>query len=150
MQSLNTWGGFRPRSFAPKEKGLKTEMEGCRMRAQSFRWPQAVNSSCREGVWIHRGVQWALELKGCTQGFRRHRGHCPGGSGLARQLARQCRLAEVTAGTQHGVGITLLLGTTEAQSAWRCSARNAVESFQTDLQNGKAPASAAMSNAGNW
>lgn len=25
MQRLNTWGGFRPWSFAPREKGLKTE-----------------------------------------------------------------------------------------------------------------------------
>lgn len=28
MQSLNTWGGFRPQSFTPKEKGLEIETEG--------------------------------------------------------------------------------------------------------------------------
>lgn len=28
MRSLNTWGGFRPPSFAPKEKGLGIETEG--------------------------------------------------------------------------------------------------------------------------
>lgn len=45
------------------------------MRAQSFCWPQAVDSSCRGGVvWTHRGAQWAPGLKGCAQGCRRHRG----------------------------------------------------------------------------
>lgn len=48
-------------------------------------------------MWIYRGAQWVPELQGCGQGLRRHRGAVMG-SGLGRQLARQCHPAGVTAG----------------------------------------------------
>lgn len=115
------------------------------MRAQSSAGHRQWTVPAERGVWTHRGAPWAPGLKGCAQGFRRHRGTVLEDLGLLDSWQGNAGLQS----KRHGVGITLLIGTTDAVGLEVISKERS-RVFPNRSPEWKSPSLSAMGHAGSW